>query len=134
MVKRPLGGEKLPLTPIRVENGQVRLRVELELPDGYEMNPTAPLEYVVDAAEPSDGPLARDSFGKTVRLDKPATEFEVVLPAKATTGRDTVHVSVDYYYCREGAEGICKIGSAAWTVPLELSDTAGEEVVRLRHR
>jgi hypothetical protein len=43
-------------------------------------------------------------------------------------------VGVDYYYCREGAEGICKIGSAAWIVPLELSETEGQSAVRLRHK
>ena len=35
-------------------------------------------------------------------------------------------MAVDYYYCREGSEGICKIGNAAWIVPVELSATAGD--------
>jgi len=132
--KVPRGGEKLPLTVVRAEHGQLRLRVELELPDGYELNPLAPLEYTVDAAGPTAGPVAREALGKTVRIDKPRAQFEIVLPVKATAGRDTLHVAVDYYYCREGAEGICKVGSAAWTVPLEFSATAKQDVARLRYR
>jgi sugar lactone lactonase YvrE/thiol-disulfide isomerase/thioredoxin len=134
VVKRALSGEKLPLTAVRVDHGQVRLRVELELPPGYELNPLAPLEYVVNDAGSTDGPVARDSLGKSVRIEKPAAEFEIALPVKAATGRDTIHVSVDYYYCREGAEGICKVGSAAWIAPLEFSDKAESSVVRLHQR
>jgi hypothetical protein len=131
--KRPLTGEKLPPASVRVEQGKVRLRVELELPAGYKMNPLAPLEYTVDAAGSSDGPVSRDALGKAVQIEKPAAEFDIVLPVTDATGRETIRLAVDYYYCREGAEGICKIGNAAWILPLELSDT-GAEVLRLRHR
>ena len=65
---------------------------------------------------------------------RPAAEFEIRLPVKGSSGRDVVQVAVDYYYCREGSEGLCKIGSAAWIVPVELSTTADQSVVRLRHR
>ena len=37
--------------------------------------------------------------------------FEIRLPVKGQSGRDVVRVAVDYYYCREGSEGLCKIGS-----------------------
>ncbi len=134
VAKRSLSGEKLPPAVVRVEQGQVRLRVELELPPGFEFNPTAPLEYVVDAVGSADGPVAGDHLGKAVRVEKPQSPLEIVLPVNAASGRQTVRVSVDYYYCREGAEGICKIGNAAWIVPLEFSDKAGQPAVRLRHK
>ncbi len=104
------------------------------------MNPQAPLEYTVDAAG-AKGPVMRDGLGKAVRIEKPAAligpsayAVDIALPVKAATGRDTVRIAVDYYYCREGAEAVCKIGSAAWIVPLELSGTAGQPAVRLRQR
>ena len=134
VTKRPMTGEKLPPASVRVEQGQVRLHVELELPVGYKMNPLAPLEYTVDAAGSGDGPVSRDALGRTVRIDKPAAEFDIALPVKAATGRETIRVAVEYYYCREGTEGICKIGSAAWIVPLELSAGSGQSIVRLRQR
>ncbi len=132
--KRPLTGEKLLPATVRVEHEQVRLRVQLELPAGYEMNPLAPLEYTVDAAGPRNGPVAGESLGKTVRIEKPASEFDIVLPVKTAAGRETLRVAVDYYYCREGAAGICRIGNAAWIVPLELSATTGPQFVRLRQK
>jgi len=132
--KRSLDGEKLPPAVVHVEQGQVRLKVELELPPGFEFNPTAPLEYVVDAVGSADGPVAGDYLGKAMRVEKPQSPLEIVLPVNAASGRQTVRVAVDYYYCREGAEGICKIGNAAWIVPLEFSDKAGQPVVRLRHK
>ncbi len=133
VAKRPPGGEKLPLTTVRVDHGQVRLRVELELPAGYELNPVAPLEYLVEASGAS-GAVSRESIGKPVRLEKPAAQFEIALPVSAVKVRETLRVSVNYYYCREGAEGICKVGNAVWIVPLDLSESAGTEVVKLRHR
>ena len=50
VVKRPPGGEKVPQTAVRAVHGQVRLRVELDLPAGFELNPIAPLDYVVEAS------------------------------------------------------------------------------------
>ena len=69
-----------------------------------------------------------------MRVEKPAAEFEIRLPVNGQSGRDVIEVVVDYYYCREGSEGLCKIGSAAWIVPVELSAAAETSVVRLRHR
>ena len=137
--KPPSGSiEKLPLAVVRAENGELRLRVELQFPLGYKINPVAPLEYrlenVGQEGAAATGPIVRDSFGKSVRLEKPAAEFEIRLPVSGQSGRDSVEVVVDYYYCREGAEGLCKFGNAAWIVHLDLSATAGTSVVPLRHR
>jgi hypothetical protein len=137
--KRPAANvERLPLAIVRAEHGELRLRVELEFPEGYKINTLAPLEYLVEAAEQAEANgavvIVRAGFGKPVRVEKPAAEFEIRLPLNGQTGRDVVEVAVDYYYCREGSEGLCKIGNAAWLVPVELSAAADQSVVRLRHR
>ena len=139
VAKRPAGSiERLPLAVLRAEHGKLRLRVELEFPEGYKINPLAPLEYRVEDAQQAEtngaGVIVREGFGKSVRVERPAAEFEIRLPVKGETGRDAVRVAVDYYYCREGSEGLCKIGSAEWIVPVEWSATAEKSVVRLRHR
>ena len=137
--KRPAGNiERLPAAVVRAEQGELRLRVELAFPAGYEINPLAPLEYRVENPEPVEtnggGAILRAGFGKPVRVDKPAAEFEIRLPVNGQSGRDVIEVAVDYYYCREGSEGLCKIGSAAWIVPVELSASAETSVLHLRHR
>jgi hypothetical protein len=47
-------------------------------------------------------------------------------------GKDSLDVGVTYYYCQEGGAGLCKVGSAAWTVPIEVTP-AGAAVVELTH-
>ena len=130
--------EKLPLAIVRTEQGAVRFRVELAFPPGYKVNTLAPWQYrleEVDRAQANGAAIfARDGFGKSVRVGKPAAEFEIRLPVSSPSGRETVRVSVDYYYCREGSEGLCKFGSAAWTVPIEVSAAAEQAVVHLQHR
>jgi hypothetical protein len=134
----PAGIQKLPPAAVRAEHGELRFRVELEFPEGYKINSLAPLEYRLENAEQpaaaAEGVILRAGFGRPVRVEKPAAEFEIRLPLKGPSGRDVVAVVVDYYYCREGSEGLCKVGSAAWIVPVEVSATAETPVVRLRHR
>jgi thiol-disulfide isomerase/thioredoxin len=137
---RPLIGavqEKLKLTAVRPENRAIRLAVDLQLPPGYKINPLGPMAYRVEEAADSGtakaGPLRREAFGKPVRLEKPAGTFEIRLPVESDTGRDTCRVALDYYYCRSGAEGLCKVGSVVWLVPLELSPSAQRTVIPLRH-
>ncbi len=139
VAKRPAGHiEKLPSATVRGENGELRLRVELGFPEGYKINTAAPMEYRIENAEPAAsgaaGPILREGFGKPVRVEKPESKFEIRLPVNGQTGRDVVEVAVDYYYCREGSEGLCKIGSAEWIVPVVFSANAEQSVVRLRHR
>jgi sugar lactone lactonase YvrE/peroxiredoxin len=129
--------EKLAPQAVRPEGGAVRLKVRLQLPPGYKLNPLAPMAYrlaaAADTAPQPAGPIRRDGFGRPVRLEKPAEVFEIRLPVAATSGHDALRVVLDYYYCREGAEGLCKFGTVAWSVPLELSTTAPRDVIELRH-
>jgi sugar lactone lactonase YvrE len=133
--------EKLAPQAVRPEAGAVRLKVRLQLPPGYKLNPLAPMAYRLEAAGyPSGasgpqppGPIRREGFGRPVRLEKPAEVFEIRLPVAAASGHDALRVVLDYYYCREGAEGLCKFGTVTWAVPLELSATVPRDVIELRH-
>jgi hypothetical protein len=78
--------------------------------------------------------VKRDALGKRVRLEKPAASFEIALPVEGSAGRDQVDVGLVYYYCREGKEGVCKVGSITWTVPLELKPDAPTSTIPLEHR
>jgi sugar lactone lactonase YvrE/thiol-disulfide isomerase/thioredoxin len=153
-VRTAAGTAEQKLGPVRVrpEGGSIRLAVTLDFAPGYKINPLAPLIYQVDrvAADgkrsegkgveskdrgPPDGGLIRQAvLGKPARVKPPAASFEIALPVEADTGRDTVRVTVNYYYCREGADGLCKAGAAAWLVPVEAAADAASSVVPLLHR
>jgi hypothetical protein len=79
------------------------------------------------------GPVFRVDNRRT-RVEPPAAAFEVSLPIDSNSGRQTLQVSVRYYYCRTRAEGICKVGTVAWTVPVELSADAEGDAVVLKHQ
>jgi len=135
--------EKLGPAAVKPEGGAIRLAVTLDFPPDHKLNPSAPLFYRVDrvardseAAEgkPAAGLIRKDALGKPTRVKPAAASFEIPLPLDAASGKDTLRVTVNYYYCREGADGLCKAGSAAWLVPIEVSSDADSSVVTLRHR
>lgn len=130
------GQEKLKTVSVRPENGAIRLEVALALPSGYKVNPMAPMSYTVKPADGNQSPsLVRlEGFEKPIRLENPASTFPIDLPVQSATGDQTLEVSLTYYYCRTGAEGLCKVGSVVWTVPVRLAPDAETNVVSLRHQ
>jgi DNA-binding beta-propeller fold protein YncE len=126
--------EKVDLAEAKLKpsDGKVKLQVELVLPEGYKINPIAPLQYLVEAAG-AMGPLSRDGLGTLVRVEKPAATFAIELPTKAETGSEKLRVSLAYYYCQDGSEGVCKAGSVVWNLPLNVAPDAGQLAAQLRH-
>jgi hypothetical protein len=137
--------EKTETLKVRPENGNLQLAVEIELPPGYKINPIAPMAYRLENVPTGDNksapgtdaenkPISREKFGKAISVEKPAAKIEIRLPLKNAEGHDTVRLILDYYYCREGAEGICKAGTVYWNIPLEISAAAEKTTAQLRHR
>jgi hypothetical protein len=150
--------ERLPLAVVRAEKGTIRFDVTLRFPPGFKINPQAPPAYWIEPADQSTphaprevvggtphaprevynaahgGPVRRTSLEHLVRLDKSLAKFPIELPVDATSGRDALRIGLSYYYCREGAEGLCKVGSVVWTVPLELKPDAAAMSIALVHR
>src|SRR5205085_5958139 len=109
---------------VKPEKGVVKLHVSLKVPSGWKINAEAPMSYWLDSARNS-GPADRAAFGKK-KLDKPAAEFDVSVPVKGT-GVDEVAVSLTYYYCQKGDEGLCKTRSVIFTVPVNVADDGSGE-------
>jgi thiol-disulfide isomerase/thioredoxin len=113
----------LPEATVKPVDGAIRLAVKFTLPAGYKMNPLAPMRYVLEA-EGASGPVDRTAFGKLTPLDHPAAEFEIKVPVTQSTGRDTLKLSMNYYYCQSSDAGVCKIGSVVWTIPIMIAGGA----------
>jgi hypothetical protein len=118
---------------VRSNDGVIRLAVKLTLPEGFKINPLAPMNYRVDAVDGITGPVRREDLGKPVRVTPPAATFDVVLPVSSVSGDDQVRMTLNYYYCKEGKEGVCKLGSVAWQAPLTVS-ADGKEAANLEYR
>ncbi len=126
------GADQVALTAASVKpvNGKIRLQVQLTLPEGYKINDLAPLRYLVEASG-TQGPIERGTLGKLVDAPKRTASFDIDLPLGDASRAEKLHVSLAYYYCQEGAEGVCKAGSVVWSVPLEVTADAAETLVAL---
>ncbi len=110
--------EKVAIASVKPVDNQLQLHVKLDLPAGYKINPLAPMRYYVDA-DKAAGPVDREALGKGQQPDPPAAEFDIRVPLAQTSGEDVLKVSLGYYYCQDGKEGLCKTGSVVWTVPVK---------------
>ena len=106
-------------------DGSVKLRVQLKLPENWKISETAPMVYYTGAKARS-GVVKRESLGKQ-SLTRPNAQFDLQLPVSGE-GRDTITVSLNYYYCQIDGSGLCKIGSVVFTVPLEVNSQKGQAV------
>jgi hypothetical protein len=120
---------KLPPATLRPISGRVTLQVKIDLPAGHKLNPLAPQEVIVRSRTDA-GPVDRQALGKPTRREKPATEFSFELPVSGP-GSETLTISTTFYYCREGAEGLCKVDSVTWALPLRISPTAAASSAQL---
>lgn len=122
--------EKLPQATLKPEDGKVTLQVTLVWPEGWKVNPLAPAGYYLEETGTA-GLVEKSALGKK-KLPKPTDTFTIELPVKGN-GETTVAVSMNYYYCQKSDEGVCKIGSVVFTVPLKIADDAEKSNVELGH-
>jgi thiol-disulfide isomerase/thioredoxin len=120
---------KLEPAAVKPVDGKIRLRVALGLPEGWKMNPLAPSLYLVEAAS-EKGVVDRAALGKPVKMKTAEDSFEIPLPVSGQ-GADDIRVSMNYFYCKGGPQGICKTGSVVWNVPLAIASAAKESSVIL---
>ena len=94
------------------------LQIDVELPDGYHLNPLAPQRYKVSVDGKS---LAVDE--KTATGASKDLKLPVRVPLNATAaGSSTVRAQVTLFYCREDNTGTCRIKTLVWQLPLEVTN------------
>jgi len=90
------------------------LQIDVELPEGYHLNPLAPQRYKVSV----DGKDLAAHSSKDLKLP-------VRVPLNATAvGSTTVRAQVTLFYCREDNTGTCRIKTLVWQVPVEVTSDA----------
>jgi DNA-binding beta-propeller fold protein YncE len=96
------------------------LQIDVELPEGYHLNPLAPQRYKVSVEGKS---LTVDE--KTAARASKDLKLPVRVPLNASAaGAATVHAQVTLFYCREDNTGTCRIKTLVWQVPVEVTSDA----------
>jgi len=111
---------KIATQPLRAINDGILL-IDVELPQGYHLNPAAPQRYSVSVDN-----------GKAVNIDAKnltRTEKELRLPLRiplraGVAGSANLHIQVTLFYCREDNTGTCRIKTLVWQAPVEVTNDA----------
>ena len=78
--------------------------------------------------------IAAVQLNKRHRLNSSAGSngtLTVPVPLAAQTGKATLELTVSYGYCRDGIGGLCKIKTARWRIPVEVTESADRDVIEL---
>jgi len=96
------------------------LQIDVELPEGYHLNPLAPQRYKVSVDGKS---LAVDE--KVAARASKDLKLPLRVPFNASeAGPATVRAQVTLFYCREDNTGTCRIKTLVWQVPVEVTNDA----------
>lgn len=127
-----------PRKPVKVKQQRITggdaltFEVTLNLPDGYKLNKEFPLSYKLKSTG-DQSLVAAEQLNARQQIDAPAegSQLTFQVPLASRSGKGELQITLNYGFCREGAGGLCKLGTAAWSVPVELVEADGESSVRL---
>jgi len=111
---------------VKSADGLIRMTLAIAFPEGWKLNPQAPLNYWL--TDIRDGGPIDEKVAATGKVMVDGKKLTLDVPVSGS-GKDAVRVALVYYYCQEGGEGVCKMGSVVWEVPLEVGDDANEDVL-----
>ena len=111
---------RLPIQKVRA--GDVTINLNLQLPAGYHLNPSAPHRYTISVAEGSQLiSIDASNASRTLRN----VQFPVQVPIHTTgPGAAQLNASFAFVYCREDNTGVCRIKTLKWNVPIEVNPNA----------
>ena len=120
--------EEIKLPPQKVRTGATALLINVELPAGYHLNPTAPQHYQVSIENGAkslvinEADAARSTRGSLLPIRVPLRA--------AAAGAAELQASFTFVYCREDNTGTCRIKTLVWRAPVEVvnDDAAAGEI------
>jgi thiol-disulfide isomerase/thioredoxin len=116
----------------RVAPGTLTFEADLHIPKGYKLNLLAPLSFRLGAAG-DQSVVAAGQFGERAEIEAPTegTTVKFAVPLAAKAGNGELKVTLSYGFCRDGAGGLCKLGTASWLVPIEVAADAKTTLIHL---
>jgi hypothetical protein len=97
------------------------LEINVDLPDGYHLNPMAPQRYKISVDN-----------GKTITVDEKLASRsakDLKLPLRIplnviSAGSTNLRAQATLFYCREDNTGTCRIKTLVWQIPIEVTANA----------
>jgi thiol-disulfide isomerase/thioredoxin len=120
--------EEISLAAQKVRTGDASLLINLELPVGYHLNPTAPQRYKVSILSGARVLAINDQDASRSTKGLP---LPIRVPVRVTlAGPAELQVSFTFVYCREDNTGTCRIKTLVWRAPIEVVNlaSAGREI------
>ena len=101
------------------------LQIDVQLPQGYHLNPQAPQRYKVSV----DGGGVKVDEKNASRTSKDLKlPLRIPLTSAPTPGTANVRAQVTLFYCREDNTGTCHIKTLIWQVPINVVANASAPV------
>ncbi len=125
--------EEIKLAPQKIRAGEGAVVINVELPAGYHLNPTAPQRYKVST----------ESGAQTLVIDQQnasrtakSLQLPIHIPFRAVSaGVAELRASFTFVYCREDNTGTCRIKTLVWRAPVEVvADPAAPAEIKLTTR
>ena len=111
---------KLPAQKLRA--GAASIVINVQLPPGYHLNPSAPHRYQISVENGAQF-LVIDPQNAT-RSAKDL-QLPIRIPVRATgNGLAQARAAFTFVYCREDNTGVCRIKTLTWRVPVEIVNDA----------
>lgn len=104
--------------------------VALEFPMGHKLNPNSTVSYRVTAAG-EQSLFAAEELGVRDEAETDGKVARFQIPVAAAAGKATIELSINYTYCRDGASGLCKLGTGRWQIPVEMSPEGRTKIIQL---
>src|SRR5437870_632773 len=110
--------EEIKVAPRRIRIGDAMLLIDVELPAGYHLNPSAPQRYKVSVENGAQLLVVdqQDASRNTRGLPLP-----IHIPVRARdVGAAELRASFTFVYCREDNTGTCRVKTLIWRAPVEV--------------
>jgi DNA-binding beta-propeller fold protein YncE len=114
--------EEIKVAAQRLRSGaNAVLQIDVELPEGYHLNPLAPQRYKISV----DGSKSLVVDDKSASRAAKDLKLPIRIPLNTTAvGTATVRAQVTLFYCREDNTGTCRIRTLVWHLPVEVTNDA----------
>ncbi len=107
---------KLPRQKVRA--GEATFSINIELPRGYHLNPTAPQHYKISI---ENGAKSLTISEQDASRSTKGSQLPIRIPVKASEGGAAeLHASFTFVYCREDNTGTCRIKTLVWRGAVEV--------------